>query len=404
MIFKKTGIKMMNDRILSLCLIINIVIFLNSCIQQEDNLVYGPDNPDPWSPNYSVAQLDSVHPDTDYPTYVVTINRSGFDTRSVENNFTSFGGTRGTVLDVWEDSIHVEVPLHMPLDFFYSDTVDVMVSIQGSFNWSNIVPFIYIPMAHQYLASSYPLQHPEDKFTKPRGITFDEEDNLYVINARLRSVYKDIPVGGERIVYAFLGKFDGGLRFGPDGYLYAAGNSDNTIYRIPPGGDSYESWASVPSPWGLDFDTAGDLYVVDNINSDIYRISPDNDVKLIADFSSTNEMGYCKIFNDHVYVNSRTAGHIYRFPVTVDTVISVDTLAIESANLINDITFDEMGNMFISGGEDEINTIFIVHDTGDEEELVKIETELTFLDINDRFLYVSLLDAPVYKVLIPPKY
>jgi hypothetical protein len=404
MIFKKTGIKMMNNRILSLCLTINILIFLNSCVQQEDNLVYGPDNPDPWSPNYNVAQLDSTHPGAEYPTNLVTINGSGFDTRSVENNFTSFGGARGTVLDVWEDSIRVEVPFHTPIDFFYTDTVDVMVGLQGSFNWSNIVPFIYKPMAHQYLASSYPLQHPEDRFTKPRGITFDDDGNLYVINARLRSVYKDIPVGGERIVYAFLGRFDGGLRFGPDGYLYAAGNSDNTIYRIPPGGDSYESWVSVPSPWGLDFDGAGNLYVVDNTNSDIYRISPDKEIKRIADFLSIVEIGYCKIYNEDVYINARTEGSIYSFPVTVDIVNAIDTLVVESADLINDITFDRSGNMFISGGEEEVNTIFIVHDTGTEEELVKIGAELTFLSISDKFVYVSLLDAPVYKVLIPPKY
>jgi DNA-binding beta-propeller fold protein YncE len=201
-----------------------------------------------------------------------------------------------------------------------------------------------------------------------------------------------------------LGRFDGGLRFGPDGYLYAAGNSDNTIYRIPPGGDSYESWVSVPSPWGLDFDGAGNLYVVDNTNSDIYRISPDKEIKRIADFLSIVEIGYCKIYNEDVYINARTEGSIYSFPVTVDIVNAIDTLVVESADLINDITFDRSGNMFISGGEEEVNTIFIVHDTGTEEELVKIGAELTFLSISDKFVYVSLLDAPVYKVLIPPKY
>jgi sugar lactone lactonase YvrE len=394
---------MMTYRIFLTTLIFGTLLFLNGCVQQEDNLVYGPDNPDPWSANNKVAQLDSLSPASEYPTNIVTISGSGFDTRSVENNYTNFGGTMATVVDVWADSLHVEVPMHMPLDFFYSDTVDVRIALQGSFNWSNTVPFLYMPMAHQYVVYTYPEQHPEEKFTKPRGITFDAEGNAYVINARLRSIYKDTPAGGERIVYAFRGVFDGGLRFSPDGYLYAAGNTNNTIYRIPPGGDSFETWASIPSPWGLDFDAAGNLYVVDNNSGDIYRISPENEIKKIADFLSSDGVGFCKINNEQVYVNAGSIGNIYRFSVTADTVNSIDTLVVESANLINDITFDQNGIMYISAGTSSVNTIIVIYETGIEEELVEIDSELTFLSISDKFLYVSLLDAPVYKILIPPQ-
>jgi hypothetical protein len=384
----------------SIKILLFLLLVLSGCIQQEDNLLYGPNNPDPWASNYKIASLDSLSPLYEYPTYEVTIYGSGFDLRAEDYNFVWFGTSKALVLGVWNDSLKVEVPIPRPLNYFFTDTVEVIVGLQGSYEWSDVVPFIYKPMAHPYLAATYPAQHPEDKFTKPRGLTFDQENNLFLMNARLRSIYQDKPVGGDRTVFSFGGKFDGGLRFGPDGYLYAAGNGDDIIYRISADGSSYEDWISVPSPWGIDFSSSGDLFVVDNSQSDIYKIGSNKEIKKIADFDSDLKIAYCKVFDGYVYLNTKQDGYIFRFPADVDTVSRIDSIIVSEANVIADMIFDQHGNMYFTGGTDEANSVIVLYTTGEEEILVSLGAGLSFITRIEDFIYVANLDGPVYKVLI----
>jgi hypothetical protein len=220
------------------------------------------------------------------------------------------------------------------------------------------------------------------------------------MNARLRSIYQDKPVGGDRTVFSFGGKFDGGLRFGPDGYLYAAGNGDDIIYRISADGSSYEDWISVPSPWGIDFSSSGDLFVVDNSQSDIYKIGSNKEIKKIADFDSDLKIAYCKVFDGYVYLNTKQDGYIFRFPADVDTVSRIDSIIVSEANVIADMIFDQHGNMYFTGGTDEANSVIVLYTTGEEEILVSLGAGLSFITRIEDFIYVANLDGPVYKVLI----
>jgi sugar lactone lactonase YvrE len=380
---------------------LGLIVLIFSCTMPDENIEYGADNPDPWAPNYQVAQLDSLVPSYAYPTIAVTLRGSGFDTRSNDNNFVWFESSRATVTNVWNDSLQVIVPLPYPLDFFFHDTIQVKVALQGSYNWSNTVPFAFKPMAHQYLATTYPALHPEDKFTKPRGLAFDSEGNLYLVNARLRSIYKDTPPGGERTLFSFGARYEGGLKFGPDGYLYAAALTGNEIVRVSPDGSSYETWVSIPNPFGIDFDEQGNLFAVDMVNSDVYKINPQGVSKRILNLTGQNIISYCRYHQSEIYINAVKGAALYHFPSASDTVTAVDTLALEDVQYLNDLVFDDQGSIYLAGGEARVNAIYKVTAAGDATKLVELGSELTFLVYHDKFLYISRLDGPVYEVLIP---
>ncbi|MBN2411918.1 hypothetical protein JXQ31_09525 [candidate division KSB1 bacterium] len=376
-------------------------LIMSGCTKPDKNYVYGPENPDPYPANRKVAVLDSIKANPQYPTRTVTIYGSGFDTSKPENNFVWFDVARATVLNAWADSIQVTVPLSNPLniDYFFEDSVGVKSALQNSYDWSNTIPFKYLPMTHPYIASQYPANHPEDKFTKPRGLAFDNVGNIYLVNARLRSIYKDTPAGGERTVYAFGGKFEGGLRMGTDGYLYSAGNLDNMIYRISSGG-GYEAWAAVPNPWGLDFDESGNLFVVDNVNGELYKVSPDGNAEKILKFPGSGEKAYCRVYNGYVYVNDRNSGNFFRVPVTVTSADTVETIEVDSDYLVKDITFGTDGSAYITAFNGSANVILKMDNTGKTSELLEFAGDLGFITWYGDFIFISCTDGPVYEMLI----
>ncbi|MFC1483626.1 hypothetical protein ACFL6Q_01090 [Candidatus Neomarinimicrobiota bacterium] len=371
-----------------------VLLMLSGCDMTDDTeIVYGPDNPDPYPANDDVAVIDSIVPSIGYPTDEVILRGSGFNTCTA-----FFGIGNATISGIWSDSMSVEVPMPKPVDYFFSDTVLVKVALEGSYNWSNEVSFIIRPMAHVYLAKEYPATHPEDKFTQPRGLAFDSDGNMYLSNARLRAVYQDTPAG-VRTVYAFGAKVkvDGGLRVGPDGSLYAAGNGEGVIYRIPTGGGSYEEWATVPNPWGMDFDSYGNLFVVDNVNGHLYRISSDGTATMVAELPGTAEKAYCRVFEDNVYVNESNTGLIFKMPFTENSVGEIDTAQAAVSGRIRDITFGADGSLYCTG---RVNEIIKVDPSGDESIIVELEGDLTFLTWAGEFLYVSSVEGPVQKALI----
>lgn len=382
-------------------LIIVIILTVYGCIEPDENIVYGPDNPDPYPGHDETAVIDSIVPGSAYPTDTVIIRGSGFNTDSLDHNFVFFGFSSATPTAVWEDSLAVEVPVPLPLDYSFSDTVQVKVALQGSYDWSNEVSFIFKPMAHVYLASEYPEDgfHPEEEFTKPRGLAFDTEGNAYLMNESLRSIYRDTP-GGVRTVYTLGGKFSGGLRMGPDGYLYAAGNSNNAIYKIPPGGGSYEKWATVPSPWGIDFDRFGKLFVVDKKNGHLYRVSTNGTAQKVAELPGIAERAYCRIYGDTIYVNEYLTGIYYKIPFTEGSVGEVDTVETIVDGLVYDITFGTDGPMYITGVSGGKSALMKINPPGDQKTVVELDGDLGFLTWHDKFLYISSRTGPLYKVLI----
>lgn len=389
-------------------LIAVIILTVHGCIEPDDNIVYGPDNPDPYPTHDEVAVIDSIVPGISYPTDTVIVRGSGFDTSSADKNFVIFGTANAEATAVWSDSLEVVVPLPSPIDYSFSDTVLVKVALQGSYDWSNEVSFVFKPMAHVYLANEYPpAPHTEENFTQPRGLEFDTEGNAYLMNARLRSIYQDSPAG-IRTVYAFGGRFNGGLRMGPDGYLYAAGNSNSIIYRIPPGGGSFEEWATVPNPWGMDFDRFGKLFVVDKANGHLYWVSTDGTAEKVAELPGIVEKAYCRVYGDAVYVNEYATGMFFKIPLTENAVGEVDTaMTIVEGYWVNDFTFGADGSMYIAGHIYDAlllitkSALIKVDLSGDQVEVVELDGEPGFVTWYDKFLYTGLLTGGlVYKVLI----
>jgi len=379
---------------------VTIVLILSGCIEPEKDTVYGPNNPDPYPDREETAELDIIVPGSAYPTDRVVIRGSGFDNRSVDYNFVFLGIAKAAVTAAWAESLEVEVPVPFPINYFFSDTVQVKVALQGSYDWSNEASFIFKPMVHVYLASEYPSAHPEEKFTQPRGLAFDTDGNAYLVNQRLRAIYQDTPAG-VRTVYAYGGKFDGGLRMGPGGYLYAAGNSNSIIYRIPPGGGSYLAWVTtVPNPWGMDFDSFGKLFVVDKDNGHLYRVSTNGAAEKVAELPGTGERAYCRVYGDAVYVNEYATGTFYKIPFTEDAVGEVDTVETIVDGLVNDFTFGADGSMYVTGVTEDKSALIKVDPLGEQKTVVELDGELGFVTWHDKFLYISSLSGPVYKVLI----
>ncbi len=395
-------------------LIIFISIFpllLTLCTKPDKNLVYGPDNPDPYPANRDVAVLDSIQPVTVYPTEAATIFGAGFYTDAKDKNFVWFDLARAEVIDVMENRIVVEVPVPpntINPDFLFKDAIDVKISLPGSFDWSNSIPFIFKPMAHVYEVKVYPAQQDESKFTTPRGLAFDTFGNIYLMNQRTRTVFLDNP-DKERSIFAFLARFDGGLRTGPDGALYGSGNSANTVYKIPQAGGSFEEWATVPNPWGMDFDDKGNLFVVDEGNGNLYIVSSQAVVEKVAELPGDEKKEYCRIFDDNIYVsaNTATSGFFLRLPLTGAGVGSADTVEVGIEGFVKDLTFGLDGSIYFTGVEAGVNGVY-KYETSTEtlKKLVELSGNLGFLSWFDKFLYISnmtgsdTINDHIYQVLI----
>lgn len=387
------------------------VVTFTGCFKPEDG-EYGPNHPDPYPAHWNAAQLDSIIPGAAYPTDTVLISGSGFDTSSAVGNFVYFDKVdRAEVTEVWRDSLRVVVPLPYPLDFFLAGTVGVFMTLQGSYCWSDTIPFIYKPMTSLYTANVYPANHPEEKFTKASGLAFDKAGNMYLVNGRLRSVYQDTPEG-ERSVYAFMGKFDGGMRMGPDEYLYVAGNKEGIIYRIPPGGGSYEEWVKVPNPWGMDFDSYGNLFVMDNVNGHLYKISADGQVKQLGEIPGEGEKAYCRVCDEYVYVNAQASGFYLRLPVIADSIYTAggfcnaDTVSVGPGIEVKDLTFDENGTLYFAGSEAGVNKLFKLESPDNPKALFELDIDMGFISWYRDFMYISNLSGSdevvdhIYRVLI----
>jgi len=391
-----------NFRVWIGCVLLSFLLFWSQCTRPDKDAVYGPNQPDPYPINESAASLTKIAPSEAYPTQTITVSGSNFDVGSPDRNFMWFQTTRAIVQRAWAESLRVEVPVPNPSkpNYFFKDTVRVKIALKGSTLWSNSLLFKYKPMADTYVASVYPANHPEDKFTKPRGLAFDPSGNLYLVNNRLRSIYKDAPAGGERTVYAFGGKFDGGMRMGSGGFLYAAGNLDNVVYRIPPGGGSYESWASVPNPWGLDFDSAGNLFVVDNVNGHVYKITADRQVKKVATLPGNEAKGYCRVFNGNVYVNEEGTGNFFKMPTGIDSTGTVEKIQGVTGFVVRDFTFGADGSIYASGSQGGKNAVVKLSPSSQTSTVVTFDGSLMFMTWGGKFLYIGTSDGPIYRLLI----
>lgn len=220
----------------------------------------------------------------------------------------------------------------------------------------------------------------------PESITTDTAGNLYVSIGT--SVGKVTPAG-VLSTFATLpvpaGTFTSGLKFGPDGYLYAATAGFTAepavafIWRISPNGSQVEEFAELDHngfPNDLAFDGDGNLYVTDPFLAQIWKIDEFGgaDVWLSHPlFAANTENPYLVVApfgvdgiafdedHDNLFVGNLDYGRILKIPVDCHGDPGTVKVYYENINLIggvDGIAFDRDETLYLAvHGQDRIVTI-----------------------------------------------
>lgn len=159
-------------------------------------------------------------------------------------------------------------------------------------------------------------------------------------------------VGPGGSVSTFSSNYDGrgeGIAFGPDGYLYVANSSLNTILRISPQGtvSTFVAGGLLSSPSGLAFDNAGNLFVSNYawINqAAILKITPDGTVSTFAAIGGGGS-GLAFKSDGNLFAVSYAYGNIWQITPdgTVTTFASGGGIAAPTS-----LAFDSADNLFVS--------------------------------------------------------
>jgi sugar lactone lactonase YvrE len=191
------------------------------------------------------------------------------------------------------------------------------------------------------------------------------------------STFANLPVPG--------GTFTTGLKFGPDGYLYAAtaGFTPDPavafVWRISPDGDDVEEYAELDPngfPNDLAFDDDGNLYVTDPFLAQVWKIDEDGDADvwlsdplLAANFENpylvvapfgVDGIAFDK-HHDNLYVGNLDYGRILKIPVDCHGEAGDIDVFYEDIGLIggvDGIAFDNNETLFLAvHGQDRIVSI-----------------------------------------------
>ena len=98
--------------------------------------------------------------------------------------------------------------------------------------------------------------------SRPDGITFGSDENLYVLDIDLDQVLRFNGGNGD-----FIGTFGpSGLtgdcvESGPDGNFYVCDFANDQVFQVTPQGNGVAFLSGIDGPEGLDFDANGDIYV-----------------------------------------------------------------------------------------------------------------------------------------------
>jgi DNA-binding beta-propeller fold protein YncE len=111
-------------------------------------------------------------------------------------------------------------------------------------------------------------------FHAPSGLTFDNQQNLYVANFNSNTVDR-ISRDGTRTVFASGGHLKGpiGLTSDDAGNIYVANYSGGTVARITPAGISTVIATDFKKPYYLTLDKSGNLFVSQQEDNSIIRIT-----------------------------------------------------------------------------------------------------------------------------------
>ena len=105
-------------------------------------------------------------------------------------------------------------------------------------------------------------------------ITSDGDGNIYVANSSPGSVFKYSAQGALLGTYISGLDYPDGLVFGSGGELFVGHRGGSEILRVPSGGGSATSIATVALPLGVTVDREGNIYAAGFSNGILYKVSP----------------------------------------------------------------------------------------------------------------------------------
>lgn len=180
--------------------------------------------------------------------------------------------------------------------------------------------------------------HVASALTAPQSFTFgvegpavDAAGNVYAVNfARQQTIGKVKPNGEAEVFLTLPGaSVANGIRFGPDGAMYAADYVEHTIYRIDPASGAIAIHAresAMSQPNDLAITASGVIYASDpdwkKNSGRVWRIERDGKVTLAADQLGTANGIDVSPDGRTLYVNESVQRLVWAFTIAPDGTLS----------------------------------------------------------------------------------
>lgn len=365
-----------------LILILLIIGALSACEKFVDPpQIYKPDAKYSESP-----VITSVIPADDAIAGVreIIINGSNFAVNNEDTNWVKIGGVDADIKSITEN----EIVVYRPSSF--GDNLSITVTIPTALSVASVPEYdVEEPIADHgnFSTNAY------DLFS----IESDLEDNLYI--GTRREIQK---LSADGIFLSTVGEYPSAfakiteLKFGPEGYLYAA-LSKKEIYKIDINTGVETEYVKLPKNIEkIDFDKNGNLFAARR--DGIYVVQSDLTITetLLYDNERVNEL---RVYNDYLYVAldeklSRNKilddkGNLGE----IEEIINLENIEGFGVAEISSFNIDSEGVFVLAIKSHETHSLFVLENDGSLAPFYK--ADIIPMDIdqivygNDRYMYLN---------------